>query len=126
MTPEDVAKYKPLLIELLPTDGKAVGNISLIPRFAAKVRERLSVEPKEEDYWEVRNALITEGTIGKGRGKGGSVYLVNALAEKEKEKKREKRPRESDLYGPFFTVIKDTWAKENGIQHFIIQQTAAQ
>ncbi|WP_280553921.1 site-specific DNA-methyltransferase [Halomonas sp. 25-S5] len=46
---------------------------------AAKLYARV----EEEDYERVRDALVTEGVLGKGRGRGGSVYRLAASAPQE-------------------------------------------
>lgn len=126
MTPDEIAKYKTLLRELIPYDGSSKGNVTLLSEFLKKARAEHSVNLSESDYWEVRNELIAEGLIGKGRGKGGSVYLLEGHTDREAGKRSKERTKESDLYSPFYEVIKQTWVKENRIDDFIIQLTASQ
>jgi adenine-specific DNA-methyltransferase len=56
------------LLALVPPDGTPKGNIRLIQESGLS----------EDDYWPLRNKLIEQGKIGKGKGKGGSVYRLVA------------------------------------------------
>ena len=38
----------------------------------------LGREVSQEDYDEVKEELVAEGLLGRGKGKGGSVYLAAA------------------------------------------------
>ncbi|MBS0987538.1 site-specific DNA-methyltransferase [Acetobacter okinawensis] len=55
-------------LEALRAEGGSAGNGTL--------RERLGWD--ESDYREVKDALLTAGTIANGRGRGGSVHLAGA------------------------------------------------
>ncbi len=61
-----------LLMKLVPADGTAVGNQSLRQQFvdAAKAAGH---KPGEADFDSAREALIQQGRIAKGKGRGGSV-----------------------------------------------------
>lgn len=76
--PQIHVQLKTWLLELLPTDGSAIGNISL---FAALERQASSfgVECTDVHYKIVRDGLIDQRIIGTGRGRGGSVYLIDGI-----------------------------------------------
>jgi adenine-specific DNA-methyltransferase len=63
---------KELILSLVPKDGSAIGNHSLLAEL-----HRRKPQITEADYWSVRDALVADGILGKGRGHGGSVYLVD-------------------------------------------------
>ena len=35
----------------------------------------------DADHWSVRDTLVADGVLGKGRGHGGLVYLVDGAVE---------------------------------------------
>lgn len=72
MAKATIAEIRKAILKELPKDGTAVGNLSLQTRIA----ERLDAKVKEDDYLEARNALIEEGKLEVGRGRGGSVRRV--------------------------------------------------
>lgn len=122
MTPEEKAEAKKILLEYIPKDGKPIGNVTLLEKFTAKSQK------SEDDYWTSRNELITEGVLGKGRGKGGSVYLLKVPDETKKSEdvKIPKPVKEKELYKPFFETLKSFWTKDNDVKNYIIQITANQ
>lgn len=121
MTPEEKEIFKSKMLELIPKDGKPIGNVTLLEKFTS-ITNKL-----EDDYWTIRNDLITEGILGKGRGKGGSVYLIKVEKSVNAEKAAEtKRLKEKDLYKPFFETLKSFWTKDNDVKNYIIQITANQ
>ncbi|MCX7562162.1 site-specific DNA-methyltransferase [Xanthomonadaceae bacterium XH05] len=60
------------LLELLPADGSSVGNLSL----REKIPVRLGRAISDDEYFSARDALVAEGIIATGRGRGGSVRRV--------------------------------------------------
>jgi type I restriction enzyme M protein len=77
MAKATIAEIRRAILKELPKDGTAVGNHSLQTRIA----ERLDAKVKEDDYFAARNALIEEGKLETGRGRGGSVRRVVQAAE---------------------------------------------
>lgn len=67
-----------LILQLIPKDGSSIGNIKL----QQQLTEAAAFSFSEEDYWRVRDALIADGVLGKGQGRGGSVYLAQPSAAK--------------------------------------------
>lgn len=80
-----------LILKLVPQDGSAIGNGKLQTQLA--ILEGLDF--KEEDFWRVRDALIAEGILAKGQGKGGSVKRVQAASPDELELAVQELPEES-------------------------------
>ncbi len=67
MTQDEI---KQLILKHVPQDGKTIGNI--------KIQEKIAndgTELSEAHYVDARDQLISEGTLVKGRGRGGSVAL---------------------------------------------------
>ncbi|PTM75817.1 site-specific DNA-methyltransferase [Cereibacter johrii] len=69
-----------LVLSLIPEDGSTIGNRALI----ARLRENLP-DLTDEDYHEVRDQMIAEGVLTKGRGQGGSVARANGDAPKAQQ-----------------------------------------
>jgi type I restriction enzyme M protein len=53
------------LLKLVPVNGPA-GNVHLLNKLKEKGWD-------EKRYWDVRERLLEEGKLEKGRGRGGSV-----------------------------------------------------
>ena len=64
----DHAALRAAILAAVPADGSTIGNQSLFEQLS---RQRPSLD--EETYRQVRDALIAEGMLAKGRGRGGSV-----------------------------------------------------
>ena len=61
-----------LLLSLVPADGSSIGNTTLRQEIEARLAtENLALS--EDEYWQARNALIAQGVLVKGQGRGGSV-----------------------------------------------------
>jgi hypothetical protein len=67
---------KELLFRLVPEDGATAGNGSLTERFIERALLDLNVHATANDYGRCKGALLAEGRIRKGKGKGGSVCRV--------------------------------------------------
>lgn len=67
-----VAALRQALLAALPHDGTPIGNI----RLRGQLVDALGIEVPEALYNEAREALVTEGVIAKGQGRGGSVRLL--------------------------------------------------
>lgn len=66
------ADIRNALLELLPEDGTTLGNLKLRTQIAAM----LGAEVPEDDYSAARDALVAEGLLAKGQGRGGSVRKI--------------------------------------------------
>ncbi|MFZ1085053.1 MAG: hypothetical protein WAN35_08825 [Terracidiphilus sp.] len=127
-------EYKLALFELTPEDGKSVGNSAL----RVALREKFQTdELTEEDYWDLRNSLIAEGKLEKGRGKGGSVCRVLLTEPHPLPTKAPgldqpgKGPvsantAEASLYEPFQKVIQTGFVPDEDLRPYICEITAFQ
>ncbi|WP_201745002.1 hypothetical protein [Aidingimonas lacisalsi] len=70
------SRIRDIILSIVPNDGSTIGNQSLFKQ----VREQIEADGgnyQESEINKVRESLITEGVLGKGRGRGGSVYRKN-------------------------------------------------
>ncbi|GHE30960.1 site-specific DNA-methyltransferase [Vulcaniibacterium thermophilum] len=72
MSKATVSEIRQAILEELPVDGTAVGNMALRDRLAS----RLGRPVDEGDYFHARDQLVAEGMVAKGQGRGGSVRRV--------------------------------------------------
>jgi hypothetical protein len=101
-------------------DGSAVGNKSL--------RDKLGWEPAY--YFEIRDRLVRRSVLSIGRGYGGSVYLVRAIAAAKPSEESAQAPtkaytKEKDLYGPIAKALEDGWSRDLGHHNFLVQITSS-
>ena len=76
------------LLAAVPLDGSSIGNQSLLERLKGQFPDLT-----EETFWAARDALIEQGVLQKGRGRGGSVLRAQAagsLADQALNKARER------------------------------------
>jgi len=78
------------LLAAVPTDGSAIGNQTL----SDQLRQQFATLTDEE-FWAVRDALIEEGVLAKGRGRGGAVKRAQAVSLAEQTLQRVREQRES-------------------------------
>lgn len=64
-------QLRELILSTVPSDGSPVGNAKLLGLITAQ-----DCNIEQSAFERVREALIEEGVLGKGRGRGGSVFLV--------------------------------------------------
>ncbi|WP_299912999.1 site-specific DNA-methyltransferase [uncultured Paracoccus sp.] len=60
-----------LILTLSPEDGSTIGNGAML----ALLREHMP-DLAEDDYIAARDSLIDEGVLGRGKGRGGSIFRV--------------------------------------------------
>lgn len=108
-----VGSDKKAFLDALEALGNSAGNISL----------KQKLDWNADKYWRIQGLLYEAGEISKGRGKGGSVTLVEA--EKPTTNLEEKR-FEKDLYKPARDVIDGPWAKSNTLERRLVEVTAYQ
>jgi adenine-specific DNA-methyltransferase len=60
-----------LILSLTPEDGSSIGNGAML----ALLRER-APGLTEDDYFAARDALIDDGVLARGRGRGGSIMRM--------------------------------------------------
>ncbi|MBE0455395.1 MAG: site-specific DNA-methyltransferase [Roseovarius sp.] len=61
-----------LILSLTPEDGSSIGNGAMM----ALLREHVPAL-SDQDYAAARDALVDEGVLGRGRGRGGSIYRAD-------------------------------------------------
>jgi adenine-specific DNA-methyltransferase len=69
-----------LLLSLVPADGSPIGNTAL----RREIESRLAAENltlSEDEYWQAHSALVAQGLLVKGQGRGGSVRRATPLSE---------------------------------------------
>lgn len=66
------AQLRELILSLVPDNGSTIGNARLLALLSGE-----AAEVEKADYERVRDGLIEEGVLGKGRGRGGSVYRLS-------------------------------------------------
>ncbi|MEO8998031.1 MAG: site-specific DNA-methyltransferase [Rhodanobacter sp.] len=72
-----VAALRQAILAALPADGTPIGNIKL----RGQLGERFGKGVPEALYSSARDALVEDGKIAKGQGRGGSVRLLEATEE---------------------------------------------
>jgi len=134
---EQIDAFKKQLLEHVPDDGNAIGNITL---------RDTRLQWDKEKYSAVKNLLIKEGKLELGRGKGGSVKLPLSSIENadanvqegegvmpDAQKGDQAMPdaenaaiygNEQALYDPMMNVLKGDWIPEQGFKDFVMQATA--
>ena len=69
-----------LILAHVPEDGSAIGNMVLL----ALLREQVP-GLSDEEYAAAKDDLVAEGLLGKGRGRGGSVFLAGVEDDEDGE-----------------------------------------
>ena len=64
----DNEKLIEMFMSILPEDGKGMGNGKIMSAL-----QKLDVDVDEATYASVRDALLADGKVVKGRGRGGSI-----------------------------------------------------
>lgn len=71
-----------LILSLTPEDGSSIGNGAMM----ALLRERMP-GLSDDDYFAARDALVDDGLLARGRGRGGSIIRVAGDAENDEDRK---------------------------------------
>ena len=58
-----------MILANVPEDGSAIGNLAML----ALLRE-ISPGLTNDEYDAAKDELVDEGLLGKGRGRGGSIF----------------------------------------------------
>ena len=114
---------KSLLVKLITKEGGRIGNITLLDRFISNLNGKLGQNFGNEVYWQVRNSLIEDGKLERGRGKGGAVSLVERRQTTAATRGKRFR-RESHIYEPFHNTIQKDWVQEHGIVDYASEISA--
>ncbi len=72
MAKATIAEMREAILMEVPEDGSSIGNLRLRERIAARLRADVA----EADYFAARDALVQEGRLATGKGRGGSVHRV--------------------------------------------------
>jgi type I restriction enzyme M protein len=64
-----------LLLEVLPSDGSTIGNLSAREALGRAAERQIS----EEEYEAVKERALTLGMVRKGRGRGGAIGLEEGI-----------------------------------------------
>lgn len=73
-----------LILSLTPEDGSSIGNGAMM----ALLRERMP-GLSDDDYFAARDALVDDGILARGRGRGGSIIRVAGDAENHEDEDEE-------------------------------------
>lgn len=60
------------MLSIVPSDGSTIGNTAL-RREIDKLLQSEGLSIGDDDYWQANSALIADGLLLKGKGRGGSV-----------------------------------------------------
>jgi len=124
LTTEQIERYEADLLGHVPESG-TVGNKAL----------NAALDWEDSLYWDIRNRLIERGLLVQGRGRGGSVRRLVAVAPTPAEDIDEEVPvaavqeeaaKEADLYQPMADVIRSRWAQDYRLDSILVEITAAQ
>ena len=129
-------EFKQKLYDLTPTDGKGIGNLNLRQMLqGAYPNEQFTLD----DYWDLRNSLITDGQLQTGRGKGGSVRRVLTVVEpipvpvtsdsgavQPATGAAHTTLSETSLYEPFQRCVQTGYVADNFLKPWICEITAFQ
>lgn len=77
---DQAQRIKAAFLSLLPADGATKGNGAL----RRELDEQLvhdGIFVTEEQYWQVHSELVEAGVVATGKGRGGSVRLIDAKPE---------------------------------------------
>lgn len=94
-----------ILLELVPTDGTPIGNVRLLRELGWD----------EVKYWRVRESLLEEGQIERGKGKGGSIRRSDQNGARPVAKPV-RNSREAQLYESLLKVLSNEWVREMRIE----------
>ncbi|WP_414814829.1 site-specific DNA-methyltransferase [Rhizobium sp. IY2] len=77
-----------LILSLTPEDGSSIGNAAILARLLDQLPDLT-----EEDYASARDALVDEGLLARGKGRGGSIYRAD-IADLTLEMQEEEEPQQ--------------------------------
>jgi len=127
LTPKQIDDLKSVLFDLIPEDGRPIGNKTVRLQFKEKAKKEMAIDSNDDDYWAVRNALLADGKVRTGRGNGGAVARVIVQVAPAKQPVEQKKYKdEGALYPVVRKTIIDSWVKNYEIDDFVCQETANQ
>ncbi|GGE58281.1 DNA methyltransferase [Halopseudomonas oceani] len=105
----DQARLSQSLLALVPVDGSSIGNQSLFEQLSAAFPDL-----SQDAFVDARDALIAQGVLQKGRGRGGSVKRSeaegSAVAAKPAAVKKPARSTEKAAVSSMDDLKKTLWA----------------
>lgn len=116
---DQINQMKERLLDVLRDWGGSAGNVSLIRKLGWP----------DFQYWSLRDSLVDEGSLQLGRGRGGSVRLLDQDETEEPQADTAAEIQEypeRDLYEPMSRVIRELWVKDQRFGHFLVETTACQ
>lgn len=75
---DKLRKIRELMLALVPADGSPIGNKALRREIETQLAKE-GVSISDDDYWQAHSALVAQGLLVKGQGRGGSVRLPSNL-----------------------------------------------
>jgi len=116
-----IATLEERMLSSLRESGGSAGNVSL----------RRTLGWEEALYWPLRNRLYDRGLVTLGRGKGGSVTLVDRPTPApeggaQTSSAASATPTEASLYEPIATVLRRDWIKDYRLRQALVEVTALQ
>lgn len=122
LSPEQIELKQLEFLSAIPPE--TIGNKAL--------RNKLGGEWSEDLFWAIRSRLIERGQLEAGRGRGGSIKRVppsqpHPIAEPSTSSSiPPDYAKESELYEPTSTVLRNHWSKEQGFDSYLVEVTAKQ
>lgn len=86
--------------------------------YAGNIALRKELEWDADRYWMVRDLALSRDVIVRGRGKGGTVWLL------QEEEAEEPRAPERELYEPALETIRGAWIEQSTYDDHIAKITA--
>lgn len=121
-----IEKMKQEMLQSIQQAGN-IGNMSLrmkLQKSNPKLWDDL------DEYWNIRNMLYEDNVIGLGKGKGGSVYYIEAELESDSAEAAKCYVddnilnKEAELYELIKNTLLNDWIKMKGYDAAIVEITA--
>ncbi len=111
-----------------------IAGLREVGGYSGNIALQRQLEWDDDKYWKTRDSLVDAGRLRLGRGRGGTVQLVEAAAAVPAVPAASPpgsiaipaAPSEEDLYGPVSTVLRGDWAKDNRYRQLLVEITANQ
>ena len=119
----DVDKLKTAIVTLLPQDGTPVLNRVMRLTLARRLERPID----EESYFAARDALLADGAVGRLRGQGGQVFLIQPEIATDPVAPRDEGWSERRLMGPLKVYLEGPFREGLDIADtgaVIVQNTA--
>lgn len=109
------------LLNQIPADGSNVGNITV----------RRALDWDEPKYWPIRDSLYTKGYVGLFRCRGGGVRRILGVTPTPPPvapatPAADPQKSETSYYADLERTLREQWAKDMGLENYLVQTTAQQ